>query len=390
MTNAQNNGKFKIGAAYVIRGQIVDNDPNGLFIIMPTKKRINSKQAQVVGPYNYVSRGTTNNGIAKTIQFNDKYLNEANTLSFAQDTAAVFYQDKPYFTGNKVNILKLNDKYGKLNREIAMYLCAQIRNAFPDFTWGTLLNIQKIADTQIELPVTPSGTPDFEYMEERIRELEEERIRELEAYLKVTGLSDATLTKADQDALDKMNMGGVKWKKFKLGDILDFISIRQAKSQSAIPTDDNKSTRVPYIVQSTKNNMFRRNVNKQYLIDHDEPVIKGNCVVLGVTLPAVSYQPDEFGGSQLIVARSKWLNNKTGLFLATAIKKQMYQFSYSHKPGMRIYKALDIELPVTPAGDIDFDFMENYITAIEKQSIRGVIEYKDKVIQTTKDVVNAN
>ena len=211
MTNAKNNvkyGKFKIGAAYVIRGQIVDNDPNGLFIIMPTKKRINSKQAQVVGPYNYVSRGTTNNGIAKTIQFNDKYLNEANTLSFAQDTAAVFYQDKPYFTGNKVNILKLNDKYGKLNREIAMYLCAQIRNAFPDFTWGTLLNIQKIADTQIELPVTPSGTPDFEYMEERIRELEEERIRELEAYLKVTGLSDATLTKADQDALDKMNNGG--------------------------------------------------------------------------------------------------------------------------------------------------------------------------------------
>ena len=373
MTNIQNNVKY---ATFNLFKLFAEKVQRGTRLV---------KAKRIPGNIPLVTAGEANRGIAAWIKHN-KVLFPANSLTIDM-FGNVFYRDQPFFADDNILVLASDGKYSD---KVMLYMSAQIRTALQDrFNYGHQFRQKSLRSVIISLPVTPSGTPDFEYMEERIRELEEERIRELEAYLKVTGLSDATLTDEEQAALDKMNMGGVKWRKFRLGDILDFTSIRQAKSQSAIPTDDNKSTRVPYIVQSTKNNMFRRNVNKQYLIDHDEPIIKGNCVALGVTLPAVSYQPGEFGGSQLIVARSKWLNNKTGLFLATAIKKQMYQFSYSHKPGMRIYKALDIELPVTSAGAIDFDFMENYITAIEKQSIRGVIEYKDKVIQTTKNMVNA-
>ena len=57
---------------------------------------------------------------------------------------------------------------------------------------------------------------------------------------------------------------------------------------------------------------------------------KGNAIVLGVTLPAISYQPKEFGASQIIEARSDFLNKENGLFFATAIYKQMYQFSYQN------------------------------------------------------------
>lgn len=374
MTNTQNINYAKFKVSDVLDEPIAGN--------VDIQKKDISDEGEIV-----VTSGLTDYGIKGRTTRKAKVVKEPSiTIDMFGN---VFYRDEPYKLVTHGRVYGFTSKLIK-NREIGLYLVSALRPLGAKFSYNNMMTWSKLKDLSIELPVTPLGTPDFEYMEERIRELEEERIRELEAYLKVTGLSDATLTDEEQMALNKMNNGGITWKKFKLGDILDFTSIRQAKSQSAIPTDDNKSTRVPYIVQSTKNNMFRRNVNKQYLIDHDEPIIKGNCVALGVTLPAVSYQPDEFGGSQLIVARSKWLNNKTGLFLATAIKKQMYQFSYSHKPGMRIYKALDIDLPVTPAGDIDFDFMETYITAIEKQSIRGVIEYKDKVIQTIKDVVNAN
>lgn len=378
--------KFKVGASYVIRGHEVVNDDDGIFVIKPTKRRINAKDAKVKGPFNYVSRGTTNNGIASKIQYDSQYLNESHTLSFAQDTAAIFYQDKPYFTGNKVNVFQLNKKYGELTDELGLYLCGAIRLAFPDFKWGTLLNIEKIANTDIMLPVTPAGDPDFKYMTMRIRELEAERIRKLEAYLQVTGLDDTTLSASESQALTQK----VQWKKFTLGSLLDFESVRQAKSQKAIPDDNNKITRIPYIVQSMSNNMFRRNVNRQYLVDNNEPIVKGNCIVLGVTLPAVSYQPDEFGGSQLIIGRAKdnWMNSETGLFLATAIKVHMSEFSYNHKPGMKIYKNMDVVLPVTPAGEIDFNYMQNYIRATEKQTIEGVVEYKDKVIEETKKVVN--
>ena len=164
----------------------------------------------------------------------------------------------------------------------------------------------------------------------------------------------------------------MQYAKFKLGDLLDFELVRQAKSQKLIPDDNNKETRIPYIVQSTANNMFRRNVNRQYLVDHNEPIVSGNCIVLGVTLPAVSYQSDEFGGSQLIVGRAKqdWMNNKTGLYLVATIKVHMVEFSYNKKPGMKIYKNMDVLLPVTPAGDPDFAYMTKKIRELEAERIR--------------------
>ena len=174
--------KFKIGASYVIRGHEVLNDENGIFVIKPTKRRINSKDAKVKGPFNYVSRGTTNNGIVSKIQYDPQYLNEDHTLSFAQDTAAIFYQDEPYFTGNKVNVFKLNEKYGKLTDELGLYLCCAIQLAFPDFKWGTLLNIEKIANTDIMLPVTPTGDIDFNYMQNYIRAMEKQTIKGVVEY----------------------------------------------------------------------------------------------------------------------------------------------------------------------------------------------------------------
>ena len=39
-----------------------------------------------------------------------------------------------------------------------------------------------------------------------------------------------------------------------------------------------------------------------------------------------------------------------------------------------------ISLPVTAKNDIDFDYMEKYINAMQKLTIKKVVEYKDKVI----------
>lgn len=152
-----------------------------------------------------------------------------------------------------------------------------------------------------------------------------------------------------------------------------FKAIKQAKSQGEIPTDDTGNG-VPYIIQSMFNNMFSRNVNKQWLIDNNEAPVSGNRIVLGVTLPAVSYQPREFGASQVITATSEWLNEKNGIFISMAISKLMYQFSYSNKPGMQIYKDLKILLP-TRKGKIDFNFMENFVTELEENRIKNLEQY---------------
>ena len=46
----------------------------------------------------------SNNGQRGFINEDEIYLNEGNTISFGQDTATMFYQEKPYFSGVKLII----------------------------------------------------------------------------------------------------------------------------------------------------------------------------------------------------------------------------------------------------------------------------------------------
>ena len=165
---------------------------------------------------------------------------------------------------------------------------------------------------------------------------------------------------------------GVEWGKYKLGDLFTFKGIKQARSQREIPTDKNG---VHYIIQSMGNNMYDRNVDRQWLIDNDEAPVDGNAVVLGVTLPAVSYQPNEFGASQVITARADFLNERIGLFFVLILKKLCFNlFSYDKKPGIGIYKNLVVDLP-TKNGKIDFDFMESFVAELEAQRVAKLSAY---------------
>ena len=205
MTNVQNNvkyGKFTVEELFDVKGTKSTDAGKVHFV---------GKQD---GDAQFIGRTNANYGLQGYVNSEDFAFepNKANTISVSQvGTITAQYRDFPYYTSQ--NITKLSADF--LNRQIGLYICSAINQWLrgAQFEGYHTLKMADLKKQQLVLPVTPSGTPDFEYMEERnreleeerIRELEEERIRELEAYLKVTGLSDATLTKADQDALDKMN-----------------------------------------------------------------------------------------------------------------------------------------------------------------------------------------
>ena len=129
-------------------------------------------------------------------------------MSFAQDTFSVFYQEKPYFTGNKVKIL--TPKFEGFNKKLALFIVSIYQKALAHLTWGVGSTTESIQGIKIKLPINKDGTIAFEFMEnyireleaERIRELEAERIRELEVYLQVTGLKNYTLNAKEKEALN--------------------------------------------------------------------------------------------------------------------------------------------------------------------------------------------
>lgn len=209
----------------------------------------------------------------------------------------------------------------------------------------------------VYLPCTHDGDPDWAYMESYMANLE-------------TKVADSlALLQAAKDA-EKKKVDTREWGEFKFGDLFDLHGIKQAKSQKLIPTVELSDgiPCVPYIVQSQFNNMVGRYVDKQWLIENNEPPVEGNALVLGVTLNACSYQPEEFGASQVITARSPCLNKNNGFFIAAIVRKRIEQFDYKEKPSFEKYRALKIMLPIDKTGQPDWAYMEEYMRKVERKT----------------------
>lgn len=148
-----------------------------LFTIHSSKKKFNANSIKLDGGCPYVVRTAENNGIKGYTNQNPDYLNPGNTISLGQDTATMFYQEKPYFTGDKIKIVEplafvLTDK-------IALYLISCFNKTLSTFKWGqTSFNEEKLKKILVNVPMIDSQI-DFNYMETYIKAVEKLVIKDL-------------------------------------------------------------------------------------------------------------------------------------------------------------------------------------------------------------------
>lgn len=156
---------------------------NDIFDIFSTRKRFDANKVNIIknGKYPYIVRTSTNNGQKGFINENPEFLNEGKTISFGQDTATAFYQKQPYFTGDKIKVLKL--KFGKLEEKDAMYFLTAISKSFSNFSWGSSsYSVETIRNQTIELPITKKGI-DYSYMETFISAIQKLVIKDVVKYV---------------------------------------------------------------------------------------------------------------------------------------------------------------------------------------------------------------
>ncbi|MFA4745052.1 restriction endonuclease subunit S [Helicobacter pylori] len=162
-----------------------------LFEVLSSKKiyhanTIKIHDTQIESSYPYVVRATTNNGIKGFIIDDPTFTNEKNTLSFAQDTFTVFYQKQPYFTGNKVKILK--PKFAFKSPKILHFISAILQFILKPLTWGLGSTTESIAEFKISLPLKPTANAqsldgiDFHFMHTLINALMKQTIQGVAQY----------------------------------------------------------------------------------------------------------------------------------------------------------------------------------------------------------------
>lgn len=152
-----------------------------LFEVNSYKKRFDANKVIIsdIGKP-YVVRTSLNNGVRGYINEDEQYLNDGNTISFGQDTATMFYQEKPYFTGDKIKILKSKDN--KFNKQNAQFFITSMSKSFSSFTWGSSsFNVNIIENQQIQLPIKEDKL-DYKSMETFISAIQKLVIKDVVLY----------------------------------------------------------------------------------------------------------------------------------------------------------------------------------------------------------------
>ena len=290
----------------------------------------------------------------------------------------MYYQAKDYI--GYQHIQSFIPKFEPFNPAIAFFIISASRMATSNgqYDYGHKFNREAMRKTSIFLPMKADGSIDFDFMESFIAELEAERLAELEAYLKVTGLSDCELTEAEEKALEEYREHTISMADYTLEEIFDHIA-----QGRRLKKDDQRPGDIPFVMSGVTNTGVVGYISN--------PVASFPKNSITVDIFGNSFYRDyDFGAgddtgvywnSQISYSKLTML-----YFTATIGKFLSGKFSYGNK--LRSSQSLDfkIKLPVKD-GKPDYEWMDTFISAIQKKVIKNVVRYADQKIQATKDVI---
>lgn len=379
------------------------------------KGDIDLQQKDINGKGDYfINSGLDNRGIkGKTDRPAKVFPSNTITIDFWGNA---YYRDFEYKLATHNHVFSLSGPVIK-NKQVGLYLEGALSKLSSIFSYNNMATWNKLKDMVIELPVVESADADheytvddidYEYMQERIAELEQERIAELDAYLAVSGLDDYELTDDDKEILslslesasDEANAsetdfgnGQVVFKAFKVSDVFNKVEAKCKKAdfdkRRDTSTAPNEEYCVPLVNAKVGDNgiMFYGRKSDWNTQEMCIDVIQNGAVATGT----VYAQPQPVGvlwDAYLIKPVVEVKTAEALLYMAKCIEKiTKEQFSYDKKATWDRVKTCEVSLPVASDGNINFDYMERYIRAIEKLAIADVAKYKDKLIAATKQVV---
>ena len=130
----------------------------------------------------YITRKESNNGLDGFINFQNDFKNLIYPcITIGNEVAQPFVQKYPFFTGTKVNILMPKEK---VNEYVLFFICQSIECHRSKYSYTYTINSTRLKSQNIILPATPSGEPDYLFMENYIRKIMLEKYSEYLAFKK--------------------------------------------------------------------------------------------------------------------------------------------------------------------------------------------------------------
>ncbi len=110
-----------------------------------------------------------NNGVHGYVELEPNHKEGTITINYNGSVGEAFYQRKPYFAVDDINILYPKFKSNSL---IALFLITLIKQERYRFNYGRKWHLKRMKKSIIRLPVNDSGEPDWRFMEDYIKSLQ--------------------------------------------------------------------------------------------------------------------------------------------------------------------------------------------------------------------------
>lgn len=265
----------------------------------------------------------------------------------------VFYHKGQASLDMKVHCLKPVDV--ELNKYTGSFLVSVVEKSIMNIDYSDQISSSVLYNMSLLLPATPSGDPDWDYMESYMKEMEEKAKERLDR-----------LEEMRKQKKKKIDVSG--WGEFQVGELFDIKPTKAYKLNNAFLLDDGNT---PVLANSSYNN----GIGGYSTLEATE---KGNIITFSDTVDAntIFYQEYEFIGYAHVQGmypkgnyKQQW-NSYCLKFFASVFRETALLKGYNYGNKFRRDNAMkmSILLPVTSAGDPDWAYMEQYMREMEEKA----------------------
>lgn len=300
-----------------------------------------------------------NNGIDGYYISSDKNYRVFSNFISVSFLGTIFYHPYEASLDMKVHCLKLKDR--ELNFHISMFLISEIKKSIENASYGNQLSSTDLPHKKIMLPINEFGKPDYEFMEQYIKEREAIKRKE---YLKYC----STQLKKIENCAKSIEIKSVAWAEFFLKDI--FPCVQRGKR---LTREKQTEGNTPYVSSSALNN------GVDNFIGNTSGVRKfKNCLSLANSgsVGSCFYEPFEFVASDHIThLKKEALSPYQYLFISTMLNRLSEKYNFNREINDTRISREKILLPIDENGKPNYTLMEQYAKHIVFKKYDSYIEY---------------
>lgn len=306
----------------------------------------------------YIGAKKSDNGVMRYVKRVENLVSRGNCIVFIGDgqgsVGYSLYQPVD-FIGSTTLIVGYNEHLNPYN---AAFLVSVLDLERFRYSFGRKYKKEVVANTKIQLPAIKLDngdyTPDWKYMEDFVKD---QIIPQLPKKAQRVWLQKYDTVPQKQESM-KLNTQDWKW--FVIDELFD---VQLTKGD--IKADDIDEGEIPLISSGESNNGVVKYITAAG--DGKAETFPANTITLDMFCHA-NYQEKEYfavGHGRVNILMPKFqLNRYIGIFLCTLMNKEYYRFSYGRAVYSSVAEKMKLKLPVTPSGEPDWKFIEDYIKSL--------------------------